>query len=151
MASPEKKLKEEDSNFNYLFRKLWKHLKKKFNCPVLLAKKSTSASAKFTYFVCKTCLMLCSWLSAVESLNAVTCGCKSLTQVSQTHSSIINICFLPLPGVIPAKGEAKITVTFCPLQFETSQITFQLVISQFNTKPYLCTITGSCAPHIALR
>uniref|UniRef100_A0A3B5BCH2 Cep192-like domain-containing protein n=1 Tax=Stegastes partitus TaxID=144197 RepID=A0A3B5BCH2_9TELE len=57
----------------------------------------------------------------------------------------------PLTGVIPASGEVKITVTFSPFRYETSQVTIQLVISQFNTKPYLCTITGSCAPHLALR
>uniref|UniRef100_A0A3Q3JBH0 Cep192-like domain-containing protein n=1 Tax=Monopterus albus TaxID=43700 RepID=A0A3Q3JBH0_MONAL len=56
----------------------------------------------------------------------------------------------PLTGVIPANGEVKIMVTFSPLQYETSQVTIQLVIAQFNTKPYLCTITGSSAPHLAL-
>ncbi|XP_042369202.1 cilia- and flagella-associated protein 221 isoform X2 [Plectropomus leopardus] len=56
----------------------------------------------------------------------------------------------PLTGVIPASGEKEITVTFSPYQYETSQVTIQLIISQFNTKPYLCTITGSCAPHLAL-
>lgn len=56
----------------------------------------------------------------------------------------------PLTGVIPANGEVKIAVIFSPVQYETSQVTIQLVISQFNTKPYLCTITGSCAPHLAL-
>ncbi|XP_034031522.1 cilia- and flagella-associated protein 221 [Thalassophryne amazonica] len=55
----------------------------------------------------------------------------------------------PLTGVIPANGEVKITVTFSPFQYETCQITIQLVISQFNTKPHLCTITGSSAPHLA--
>ncbi|XP_072225663.1 cilia- and flagella-associated protein 221 [Leuresthes tenuis] len=57
----------------------------------------------------------------------------------------------PLTGVIPAGRGAQITVTFTPLQYETSQATFQLVVSQFNTKPYLCTVTGSSAPHLALR
>ncbi|XP_038573991.1 cilia- and flagella-associated protein 221 [Micropterus salmoides] len=56
----------------------------------------------------------------------------------------------PLTGVIPANGEVKIVVTFSPSQYETSQVTIQLIISQFNTKPYLCTITGSSAPHLAL-
>ncbi|XP_047432471.1 cilia- and flagella-associated protein 221 [Mugil cephalus] len=56
----------------------------------------------------------------------------------------------PLTGVIPANGEAKITVTFSPFQYETSQVTLQLVVSQFNTKPYLCTVTGSSAPRPAL-
>ncbi|XP_044044430.1 cilia- and flagella-associated protein 221 isoform X2 [Siniperca chuatsi] len=56
----------------------------------------------------------------------------------------------PLTGVIPANGEVKIIVTFRPFQYETSQVTIQLIISQFNTKPYLCTITGSSAPHLAL-
>ncbi|XP_068446413.1 cilia- and flagella-associated protein 221 isoform X2 [Clinocottus analis] len=56
----------------------------------------------------------------------------------------------PLTGVIPASGEERITVTFSPFQYETSQVTIQLIISQFNTRPYLCTITGSSAPHLAL-
>ncbi|XP_070787047.1 cilia- and flagella-associated protein 221 [Enoplosus armatus] len=56
----------------------------------------------------------------------------------------------PLTGVIPANGEVKIVVTFRPFQYGTSQVTIQLVISQFNTKPYLCTITGSSTPHLAL-
>uniref|UniRef100_A0A3B4WR13 Uncharacterized protein n=1 Tax=Seriola lalandi dorsalis TaxID=1841481 RepID=A0A3B4WR13_SERLL len=58
---------------------------------------------------------------------------------------------LLLAGVIPANGEVKLTVTFSPFQYETSQVTIQLVISQFNTKPYLCTITGNSAPNPALR
>uniref|UniRef100_A0A3P9NT52 Cilia and flagella associated protein 221 n=1 Tax=Poecilia reticulata TaxID=8081 RepID=A0A3P9NT52_POERE len=57
----------------------------------------------------------------------------------------------PVAGVIPANGEVLLTVTFCPLQYETSQFTFQLVISQFKTKPYLCTITGFSRPNLPLR
>uniref|UniRef100_A0A3P9LAG1 Cep192-like domain-containing protein n=1 Tax=Oryzias latipes TaxID=8090 RepID=A0A3P9LAG1_ORYLA len=56
----------------------------------------------------------------------------------------------PLAGVISANEESKITVTFSPRQYRTSSITFQLVVSQFNTKPYLCTVTGSSAPHLGL-
>uniref|UniRef100_UPI0037E83F04 cilia- and flagella-associated protein 221 n=1 Tax=Semicossyphus pulcher TaxID=241346 RepID=UPI0037E83F04 len=55
----------------------------------------------------------------------------------------------PLTGVIPANGEVNIIVTFRPFQYETSQVTIQLIISQFNTKPYLCTITGRSAPYLA--
>ncbi|XP_075951224.1 cilia- and flagella-associated protein 221 [Anarhichas minor] len=57
----------------------------------------------------------------------------------------------PLTGVIPANGEDKIMVTFSPFQYETCQVTIQLIISQFNSRPYLCTITGSSAPHLAHR
>ncbi|KAG7502887.1 hypothetical protein JOB18_028203 [Solea senegalensis] len=56
----------------------------------------------------------------------------------------------PLTGVIPAHGEVKLTVTFKPSQYETCQVTMQLLISQFNTKPFLCTVTGRCAPLSAL-
>ncbi|KAK0141730.1 Cilia- and flagella-associated protein 221 [Merluccius polli] len=54
----------------------------------------------------------------------------------------------PLAGLIPANGEVAITVTFRPLQYGTSQLTIQLVVSQFSTKPFLCTFTGSSAPHL---
>ncbi|XP_055084714.1 cilia- and flagella-associated protein 221 [Periophthalmus magnuspinnatus] len=56
----------------------------------------------------------------------------------------------PLAGVIPANSQVEIIVTFTPLQYETSQITFKLVVSQFNTKPFLCTVTGSSNPHVAI-
>ncbi|CAJ1087065.1 cilia- and flagella-associated protein 221 isoform X2 [Xyrichtys novacula] len=55
----------------------------------------------------------------------------------------------PLSGVIPTNGEEKITVTFSPFQYETSQITIQLIISQFNSKPHLCTIRGKSVPNQA--
>ncbi|KAL6115391.1 cfap221 [Pungitius sinensis] len=54
----------------------------------------------------------------------------------------------PLTGFIPANGEEKIVVTFTPLQYETCQVTIQLIILQFNSRPYLCTIAGSSAPHL---
>lgn len=57
----------------------------------------------------------------------------------------------PTPGAIPAGGELQLRVTFTPVQYETSRITFQLIVSQFNTRPFLCTVTGCSAPHLALR
>ncbi|XP_077368569.1 cilia- and flagella-associated protein 221 isoform X2 [Festucalex cinctus] len=57
----------------------------------------------------------------------------------------------PLTGVIPANGQSKITITFRPCRYETSQVTVRLLISQFNTKSYLCTVTGSSAPLLAFR
>ncbi|XP_056444719.1 cilia- and flagella-associated protein 221 [Gadus chalcogrammus] len=54
----------------------------------------------------------------------------------------------PLAGSIPASGEVVITVTFRPLEYGTSQVTIQLVISQFNSKPFLCTLIGSSALHL---
>ncbi|XP_028318739.1 cilia- and flagella-associated protein 221 isoform X2 [Gouania willdenowi] len=57
----------------------------------------------------------------------------------------------PLSGVIPANGQTQLTVTFSPVQYETCQLTIQLVVSQFNTKPFLCSITGSSVPHLTLR
>ncbi|XP_072305279.1 cilia- and flagella-associated protein 221 [Eucyclogobius newberryi] len=56
----------------------------------------------------------------------------------------------PLSGVIPANGQVEVIVTFTPLQYETTQITFKLAVSQFNTKPFLCTITGTSNPYVAI-
>ncbi|KAM9828104.1 cilia- and flagella-associated protein 221 [Syngnathus typhle] len=57
----------------------------------------------------------------------------------------------PLTGVIPANGKSKITITFKPCRYETCQVTVRLLVSQFNTKSYLCTITGSSVPLLAFR
>ncbi|XP_018587849.1 cilia- and flagella-associated protein 221 isoform X2 [Scleropages formosus] len=57
----------------------------------------------------------------------------------------------PLSGVIPANGRVEVLVTFTPLEYGTMQTTLQVIISQFNSKPYMCTITGSCSPHQVIR
>ncbi|XP_061653739.1 cilia- and flagella-associated protein 221 isoform X2 [Phyllopteryx taeniolatus] len=57
----------------------------------------------------------------------------------------------PLTGVIQANGQSKITITFRPCRYETCQVTIRLLVSQFNTKSYLCTVTGSSAPLLGVR
>ncbi|XP_047007213.1 cilia- and flagella-associated protein 221 isoform X1 [Ictalurus punctatus] len=56
----------------------------------------------------------------------------------------------PLSGIIPAKGKTDLSVTFTPQQYGTAEITLQLVISQFNSKPFICTLTASCSPNLTL-
>ncbi|KAM9454928.1 cilia- and flagella-associated protein 221 [Clarias gariepinus] len=56
----------------------------------------------------------------------------------------------PLSGIIPAKGKTDLSVTFTPQQYGTAEITLQLVISQFNSKPFICTLTASCSPNLII-
>ncbi|KAF5902307.1 cilia- and flagella-associated protein, partial [Clarias magur] len=56
----------------------------------------------------------------------------------------------PLSGIIPAKGKTNLSVTFTPQQYGTAEITLQLVISQFNSKPFICTLTASCSPNLII-
>ena len=55
----------------------------------------------------------------------------------------------PMAGIVPANGEVDITVTFSPTEFSTARMKLQLVISQFNSKPLVCTFTGSSEPGLA--
>lgn len=52
----------------------------------------------------------------------------------------------PMTGVIPAQGEAEVSVTFAPLEFLTAMMKIQLVISQFNSKPIICNFCGTSLP-----
>ncbi|XP_076838766.1 cilia- and flagella-associated protein 221 isoform X2 [Brachyhypopomus gauderio] len=56
----------------------------------------------------------------------------------------------PLSGIIPANGKTHFTVTFTPHQYGTADITLQLVISQFNSRPIICTLSASCSPYLTL-
>ncbi|XP_056586967.1 cilia- and flagella-associated protein 221 [Triplophysa dalaica] len=54
----------------------------------------------------------------------------------------------PLSGIIPANGKTELRVTFTPVRYCTADITLQLVISQFNSKPVVWTVTGSSSPYL---
>lgn len=102
------------------------------------------------------------WLSNISSSDLILKNVwrlidahVALTSVNPFSSAVLTHFLIwdlsRLPGVIPSDGEVQITVTFTPVEYETSQVTMQVVVSQFNTKPYLCTITGGSAPQLALR
>lgn len=55
----------------------------------------------------------------------------------------------PLAGVIPYNKDAVISVTFSPLEFCTATMTIQLIVSQFNSKPIVCSFYGSSVPGLA--
>ncbi|XP_059822318.1 cilia- and flagella-associated protein 221 isoform X2 [Hypanus sabinus] len=52
----------------------------------------------------------------------------------------------PTSGVIPANEQIDIVVTYTPSERATAQSKVQLIISEFNAKPYVCTITGIYSP-----
>ncbi|XDV14664.1 hypothetical protein PO909_014880 [Leuciscus waleckii] len=56
----------------------------------------------------------------------------------------------PLSGIIPANGKTTLKVTFTPLRYGTADITLQLIIAQFNSKPVIWTVTGSSSPYLLL-
>lgn len=52
-------------------------------------------------------------------------------------------------GIVPANGEVDVVVTFTPSEFSTAVMKIQLIISQFNTKPLICTVSGSSVPGLS--
>lgn len=66
--------------------------------------------------------------------------------ITQPHSAF-NVD--PMSGIVPANGEVSICVTFTPSEFSTAHMCLQLLVSQFNAKPFNCHITGCSAPGLA--
>ncbi|XP_078085295.1 cilia- and flagella-associated protein 221 [Mustelus asterias] len=66
----------------------------------------------------------------------------------QTHHAFT---IHPTAGIIPANGQVDIVVTYTPADRATAQIRVQLLISQFNSKPCVCTITGASPPGLNVR
>ncbi|XP_062908526.1 cilia- and flagella-associated protein 221 [Mobula hypostoma] len=52
----------------------------------------------------------------------------------------------PTSGIIPANEQIDVVVTYTPSERATAQSKVQLIISEFNAKPYICTITGIYSP-----
>ncbi|XP_041055987.1 cilia- and flagella-associated protein 221 isoform X2 [Carcharodon carcharias] len=66
----------------------------------------------------------------------------------QTHHAFT---IQPTAGIIPADGQVDIVVTYTPSDRATAQIKVQILISQFNSKPCICTITGTSPPGLDFR
>ncbi|XP_072513465.1 cilia- and flagella-associated protein 221 [Salminus brasiliensis] len=81
----------------------------------------------------------------------LSCSCP-IDFEFQVHCLQLHEAFTiqPLSGVIPANGKTNCTVMFTPNQYGTAEITLQLIISQFNSKPFICTLTASCSPQLTL-
>ena len=77
--------------------------------------------------------------------------CLHMPEVTFSHGtqpiySTTCIYFGLFSGIIPANEETEIAVTFAPVEFQTAYMRIQLVISQYNSQPIVCTFTGTSVP-----
>uniref|UniRef100_A0A8C7RTT8 Abnormal spindle-like microcephaly-associated protein ASH domain-containing protein n=1 Tax=Oncorhynchus mykiss TaxID=8022 RepID=A0A8C7RTT8_ONCMY len=100
---------------------------------------------------CKVGIQLLPFLGHVNHVIPLSCSCpidfEFQVYIIQPHKAF---SVQPLSGVIPANGKVEVTVTFRPFQYDTSQVTLQVVISQFNPKPYVCTLKNGCTPSLTV-
>ncbi|KAG2423826.1 hypothetical protein HXX76_014986 [Chlamydomonas incerta] len=55
----------------------------------------------------------------------------------------------PARGVVPGKGTVDVELWFCPLALTTEEAVIEVRISEFNSKPVQCRLTGSAFPGAA--
>ncbi|KAG2441252.1 hypothetical protein HYH02_010095 [Chlamydomonas schloesseri] len=52
----------------------------------------------------------------------------------------------PARGVVPGKGSVTVDLWFCPVALTTEEAVIEVRISEFNSKPVQCRLTGSAFP-----
>jgi len=52
----------------------------------------------------------------------------------------------PLSGIIDSKSKVELVIAFTPQEYCTTQMVFQVLISEFNNRPLMCTVTGLSLP-----
>ncbi|XP_073503665.1 cilia- and flagella-associated protein 221 [Phyllobates terribilis] len=57
----------------------------------------------------------------------------------------------PSSGVVPGWGQLEVTVNYTPSTYGTSQVRLELLISEFNARPRVCVVTGTCCPLLTTR
>ncbi|KAJ7384106.1 hypothetical protein OS493_023430 [Desmophyllum pertusum] len=57
----------------------------------------------------------------------------------------------PMSGIVPGNSEVQVKVTFAPMDFSTAHMKLQLVVSQFNMSPLVCSFTGTSEPGLTKR
>ncbi|XP_068715346.1 cilia- and flagella-associated protein 221-like isoform X1 [Montipora foliosa] len=57
----------------------------------------------------------------------------------------------PMSGIVEGNDEVEIKVTFAPMDFSTAHMKLQLMVSQFNMSPLVCSFTGTSEPGLAKR
>uniref|UniRef100_A0A803JF57 Cilia and flagella associated protein 221 n=1 Tax=Xenopus tropicalis TaxID=8364 RepID=A0A803JF57_XENTR len=75
------------------------------------------------------------------------CSCpidfEFCVEITQPHKAFT---VSPTSGVIGGNGQASVGVTYTPSAYGTAHMNMNLLISEFNSKPYPCVFTGSCSP-----
>jgi len=57
----------------------------------------------------------------------------------------------PMSGIVPGNSKVEVKVTFTPMDFSTAHMKLQLLVSQFNMSPLVCSFTGTSEPGLAKR
>lgn len=64
-------------------------------------------------------------------------------------ASLAAVSVAPASGFVPADGAVEVEVSFRPLRLVTYVEQFLVTVSQFNSEPLTCTVTGARPPQPA--
>ena len=65
----------------------------------------------------------------------------------ENEINMLSFCFIA--GLIDNKSRVDLVISFTPHEYCTTHMLFQVLISEFNARPLICSVSGTSTPGLS--